>query len=382
MSSRAADPWRFPSTPSLAAQAVSESAGRPYARFQKGAELLGQALAGVAPRIPVFAQMHEFVAAQLRIPRREFFARPEIMVPAILEMQARFGLDVASITYDVYNIEAEALGQPIRWAEDGMPDIDRSAPLVRDRADLRRIRTPRFESVDACGRVLEMHATFRKLTGLDPSLSFCAPFTLATNLRGIEQFLLDICTDPNFARELLTRITEEVLGPWIAYQQSHFPSSATVNGVDATASPPIVNLVLLREWVAPPLLRLRTLCGPGVFTANWAGERFLTRPQEMLDLKLAVGPGWLLGQDPDVEQLGPALYKAYAVGRHVPLILGVGAGFLASAHPDEVSGRVRRYLEVGARGGRFALYLCNLGASTPSENLRAAVEAAHAAPSW
>ena len=100
----------------------------------------------------------------------------------------------------------------------------------------------------------------------------------------------------------------------------------------------------------------------------------------MLALKLSVGPGWLLGQDPDVDRLGPELYATYAIDRGVPLILGVGAGFLASAHPDEVSGRVRRYLEVGARGGRFALYLCNLGASTPPENLRAAVEAAHAGP--
>ena len=88
---------------------------------------------------------------------------------------------------------------------------------------------------------------------------------------------------------------------------------------------------------------------------------YLERPEEMLDLKLLVGPGSLLGQDPDVEALGPELYKAYAVRHDVPLILGVGAGFLAGARPEAVAERVRRYVEVGARGGRFALYLCNLG---------------------
>ena len=360
------------------ASRVSESRDGSYAFFQKGVTLMADAMRGPSPRIPVYAQMHEFVAEQCGIPRREFFRRPELLVAATLDVQARFGLDVPAITYDVYNIEAEALGQGIRWSDTGMPDIDRDAPLVRDRADLSRIRTPRFDSVDACGRVLAMHAAFRRLTGIEPGLSFCAPFTLATNLRGIEQFLLDIYTDPDFARDLLTRITEEVLAPWILYQQRHFPESARFNGVDATASPPIVSPAVLRDWVVPSILRLRTLCGPGVFVANWVGEQLIERPEEMLDLKLLVGPGSLLGQDPDVEALGPELYKGYAVRHDVPLVLGVGAGFLAGARPEAVAERVRRYVEVGARGGRFALYLCNLGASTPPENLRAAVAAAHA----
>jgi hypothetical protein len=222
-----------------------------------------------------------------------------------------------------------------------------------------------------------MHALFRKLTGLEPRLSFCAPFTLATNLRGIEQFLLDIYTDPAFARAILTRITEEVLAPWILYQKRHFPQSPAAGGVDATASLPLVNLAILRDWVVPFILRLRALCGHEVAVVNWVGERYLPQPAAMLDLKLAVGAGVLWGQDPDVEALGPERYKQYAHDHGVSLILGVGAAFLAESAPREVAERVRRYATVGSRGGRFALYLCNLGASTPPQNLVAAVEAAH-----
>jgi len=111
--------------------------------------------------------------------------------------------------------------------------------------------------------------------------------------------------------------------------------------------------------------------------ANWAGERYLRRPEEMLDLKRIVGPGSLLGQDPDVEKLGPGFYKEYAVRHDLPLVLGVGAGFLSGSSPAAVAKRVRRYVEVGREGGRFALYLCNLAASTPPENVKAAVEVAH-----
>jgi hypothetical protein len=135
---------------------------------------------------------------------------------------------------------------------------------------------------------------------------------------------------------------------------------------------------MLKQWVVPYILRLRELCGSGVYVANWIGESRLKNPEEMLKLKLAVGPGSLQGQDPDVAALGPNMYKRLAEKNGVPLILGVGAAFLATSTPSEIAERVRRYVETGRKGGRFALYLCNIGATTPPENLRAAVETAHA----
>ena len=36
---------------------------------------------------------------------------------------------------------------------------------------------------------------------------------------------------------------------------------------------------------------------------------------------------------------------------------------------------MRHYIEAGGKNGRFALLLCNLGATTPPENVIAAVEA-------
>jgi uroporphyrinogen-III decarboxylase len=59
----------------------------------------------------------------------------------------------------------------------------------------------------------------------------------------------------------------------------------------------------------------------------------------------------------------------------LPLILGVGAVFLATATPEAVAERVRSYIKIGGKNGRFVLYLCNLGATTPADNVRAAVAA-------
>jgi uroporphyrinogen-III decarboxylase len=349
-----------------------------FTHFQGGAEMMRRAMTGLADRVPVFGQLHEFAAEHLGIPRQEFFTRPDLSVPALLQTQQDFGIDVASLTFDVYNIEAEALGQELVWIDGGMPDVDRSKPLIRDRADLGRIRTPDFETAGRFRQVIRMNALFREMTGLEPPLSFCAPFSLAANLRGIERLLIDMHEDPEFAQGLMEAVTEEVLAPWILYQKRCFPGSTAVSGADATASLPIVNLPVLRRWVFPSIQRLRELCGAEVYVANWVGERLLPDPAEMLELKLAVGPGALWGQDPDVETLGPAVFKDFAVAHNVPLILGVGAGFLALAATGDVEARVREYVEVGGRGGRFALYLCNVGATTPPANLRAAVETAHA----
>ena len=161
------------------------------------------------------------------------------------------------------------------------------------------------------------------------------------------------------------------------YQKERWPQATSVPGADATASLPIVNLHILREWALPYIERLRELCGPEVYTANWVGERLLREPEAMLELKLAACPRWLQGQDPDVEALGPEMYKEFAVGHNVPLILGIGAAFLDASAPADIAQRVRRYVEVGGRGGRFALYLCNIGANTPPQNLRTAVDVAH-----
>lgn len=348
-----------------------------FACFQKGAELMRAALAGPVHRVPVYAQLHELTAYVRKIPQRVFYTRAEVRVPAMLELQAEYGFDIAQVTHDVYNIEAEGLGQAIIFNDDCLPDIDRSRPLIREKSDISKIKMPDFEHAGRFHNVVEMHQVFKELTGLEPGLGICAPFSLAANLRGIEPLILDIYTDPVFARSLFDAILCEVLAPYILYLKSQFPNVSRFNCADATASLPIVTPGILKDWCAKSILRLRELTGQDVYVTNWTGERYSKHPQNILDLKTKLAFGAVLGQDPDVEALGPELYKTYTKKQGVPLILGIGASFLAQASPQQVRARVRQYIDVGAKDGQFALYLCNLSAATPLENIRAAVEEAH-----
>ena len=97
----------------------------------------------------------------------------------------------------------------------------------------------------------------------------------------------------------------------------------------------------------------------------------------MLDFRRQVCPSFVEGQDPDVEKLGPEFYKEYSEKYGLPLILGIGAGFLALSSPEQVAERIKYYIEVGGKKGQFSLYLCNLGTTTPPQNVRSAIEAIH-----
>ena len=349
---------------------------RDFTSFQEGAKRFQKAMAGIPDRVPVCAQMHEFAMQEIGATARDFYTNPEMLAAGTLEIQEKYGIDVPVLDYDVYNIEAEGIGQAMKYSDTDMPDVDRTKPLIRDYDDVRKIRTPDFDSEGRFRHVIEMNRIFRRLIGDDTEITtrFCAPFSLVANIRGIEQIIMDIYTDPDFARRLFDRITEELLVPWILRLKQEFPNVTSISGDDAVSSLPIVNLDIIREWNVPYIMRLRELCGPEVYVPNWVGEAHLKEPEQMLDLKRQVCPGFVEGQDPDVERLGPDWYKQYARHHELPLILGVGAGFLATRTPAEVAARVRHYVEIGGKDGKFALYLCNLGATTPAENIAAAIK--------
>ncbi len=348
-----------------------------YHGFQQGLNRLQRAMSGIPDRVPVFVQMHEFAMRELGVNARDFFADPDLLVGGYLSVLEKFGIDVPTVDYDVYNIEAEAIGQTVLYSEHDMPDVDRSDPLIKNDNDLKKVKKPDFASDGRMATIVEANHRFCESVGEAPTLNFCAPFSLAANIRGIEQLLMDILMKPDFALELFDRITEELLAPWILYLKEKFPNARSINGNDATSSLPIVNMGILKDWIAPYVLRLKEICGPEVYVPNWVGESHLKNPEEMFALKLQVCPKFLEGQDPDVAELGPEVYKNFAEKRGVPLILGIGAGFLALSTPQQISDRVQKYVEVGGQNGRFCLYLCNVGATTPAENIKAAIAAVH-----
>ena len=337
---------------------------------------MSASLDGILQRVPIYAQLHELAWSEMGILASEFYTTPEKMVYGAWEVAQRYGFKMTGVDYDVYNIEAEGLGQTVIYSKDSLPELERRASLISSQEDLWKVRTPDFDSVGRFTTILQAQALFQKMSGLVPSLQFCAPFSLAASLRGVEAFITDIYTNPGFAGGLLEAVVEEVLIPWIGYQKRQFPTATSIAGADALASLPLVNLNILSQWVIPAILRLREACGAEVNVSNWWGESWLKQPEQMLALKIRVCPHLLKAQDPDLEKLGAGFYQAIAAKYDVPLVLGLGAGYLARSTPEQVRQRVRQIIREAGENGRLALYLCSLNAATPRQNIMAAVEAA------
>lgn len=309
------------------------------------------------------------------MPAKKFYSDPASMVHGTIDAAVDFEFDLPWLGYDVYNIEAEALGIPLIYSDSHPPEIATNQPLIEAKVDLTQLAIPDPYSSARMPFVLEANKLFETKTGHPAPIQFTAPFSLAVTMRGYENLIQDIYEEPEFVHDLLGFATEKILAPWIRCMQNESPNASLFRGADAMASMPLVNVHILKEFVIPYILRLKELCHQDVTVLNWWGESHLDDPQEMLELKLWISPKILQGQDPDVEKLGPALYKAFAVQKNTALILGIGNSFLQKATTTEIRKRIANYIKAAAPGGRFIIYFCYLSTETPTDNIREAVKA-------
>ncbi|OHD71085.1 MAG: hypothetical protein A2177_00295 [Spirochaetes bacterium RBG_13_68_11] len=343
--------------------------------FGPGFERLAQALGGMPDRVPLVAQMHEFAMGWTGSDSSSFYTRADLLASGIIRTAEQFGFDVPSLGYDVYNIELEALGQPLVFPAGSSPVSAAGSILVRSRADLANLRLPTPGEAGRMPFVLEVHRRFREQTGVEPAIQFCAPFSLATLARGYAGFMEDIALDSGFAHELLDFLTERVIAPWINAQKAALPEASAAVGADALCSPPMTSPTIIREFSIPYILRLRKLCAVPVSVVNWWGESALPAATDLLDLKRQVASGLIRAQDPDVERLGVGVFKEYAARHGLALELGIGEQLIDRGPVSAIRARIRDCIERAAGGGRLILYLTSLSAGTPQDHVRAAIEA-------
>ena len=93
-------------------------------------------------RIAIGAQSNDHSAYLAGVPNNIFFTNAEIFSRVQLLVTEYYNLDVPINFWDVYNVEAEALGQLIEYPPNGLPDVDRSRPLIASPSDIDRVTPP------------------------------------------------------------------------------------------------------------------------------------------------------------------------------------------------------------------------------------------------
>jgi uroporphyrinogen-III decarboxylase len=338
--------------------------------------------AGKKKRVIIAAQSNDHSARLAGIPSERFFTDAEIFTRVQLLVSEYYGFDAPNNTWDVYNIEAEAMGQKIVFPPDGIPDVDRTQPLIDSPASLDKVRIPDpYKS----GRMPWVHAVNKKyieLTGRPAHVYFCAPFSLAVNVRGYENLIMDIDLNPDFAHQLFEFLCDKVIAPFIQAMRSEIDQpNALADGNDAWASPPLINLQIMENFVIRYAQRLREIVGAKVVTrGNW-GDSKSNHPEfaeRFMALKLKACPGFLSVLDPDLYKLGPQKVKAFAQKHEAYVTAGVDATLLQKGPVEAIVARIKQYIDAMARDGRGAIYLNQIPGDTPPEHIHAAVAACRA----
>ena len=198
--------------------------------------------------VPIAAQCHHHSARLAGVPGQRFFTDALTFARTQLRVTDYYGFDAPNTLWDVYNIEAEALGQKMVYPPDGIPDVDRREPLIRSRSDLDRLRPPDPVRSGRMPWVHEINRRYAEMTGRPARAFFCAPFSLAANVRGYENLMNDMYEDPGFTHRLFAFLCDDVLAPYIeAMRRECGHPSLLADGNDAWASPPMITLDMMDE---------------------------------------------------------------------------------------------------------------------------------------
>lgn len=343
-------------------------------RMRNGLRQLELAFQGDSDYVPVTAQLGAHTIRLTGVDEQLFWSDASVFLNSHLLASEYYELDGPSTYYDLYNIEAEALGQKLIWLPGEFPEIDRNDQLIKEPADLDRLRPPDPYKDGRMPFVMEVYKRMVDIS-LNPALRFCAPFSLAANVRGISNLIVDILDQPEFAHRMFGFLTMEVLSPWIEALTEACGVKLPALGADALASLPITNPQMIEEFALAYALKLREQTGD-VAIFGWWGDSYSPDPEIIFNLKLQASPGYFYGLDPDVKTIGPTKFKQFAVANERPLLLGVDCSLIGSGPVADIVGRVKEYVTAGGMDGRLSLFLNAVPSNCPSEHVHAAVQAA------
>ena len=168
---------------------------------------------GEADWVPVTAQMAEFCMKYGGLNGRKFFSDPEFFVRGNLDAQKKLGFDIPDLVWDVYSVEAEALGGDMAWFDDLYPALDNTRPIISNERELAAAKAPDPYKSGRMPWVLEALRICYELTGYTHYIHYCAPINVAAQVMQFEQLVLAMQERPKFVHKLMDFLVEEVPRP-------------------------------------------------------------------------------------------------------------------------------------------------------------------------
>jgi len=178
----------------------------------KPIDRLNTILAGGTPdRWPWVPSIYEHGAAVLGRRPSEVARDADLMAEAATAAYRVYQHDLVTVGIDIYNIEAEALGCTVRYHDDGpsIPGVAAHPLEGPEMPDPESLPIPQPDESNRLGLIAEACAKVHDAIGAEVWVYACTggPFSQAVELRGFNDFIVDIATNPEAAHKLLARTT-------------------------------------------------------------------------------------------------------------------------------------------------------------------------------
>lgn len=161
----------------------------------------------ILPRIPILMQ---FAAEYIGSNYGAFASDHKVLVEANLRCARDFGIDQLSCISDPYR-ETAGFGAEIRFHENSVPECVH--PPLADTDDLDTLTIPDPEKADRMRDRIDAIRLYRNIDDNQHSILGWVegPGALSADLRGLQEFYMDLLEDPDWCAELLDISTEASL---------------------------------------------------------------------------------------------------------------------------------------------------------------------------
>ena len=311
-------------------------------------------LAGLAnwPNVtmPITGLVTEFIPELCKIPYDLIYRDdPVAMAETTLLVQEYIDFDLIIANMDIYNFEAENMGQKLGFYKKACPDVDRDDYFIHGPEDLDKVK---FQGMDA-GRMhylVDYCKACQKYTGIPlhfNSLAFSAPWTLACDIYGLENLVMDTMDDPEFVHELMTRIVRDVHLPMFTALKQELPELTEISLADAFGTPPMITPDIAETFIQPYIDMenelLATIGMSCTSTAYFGVSQFDGEDRTRYEAFVAHCNHAMFFLDPDAHNLGVEYGRRRANEQGVLLHTGIGAVFADNATTEEVVARSKEY---------------------------------------
>jgi uroporphyrinogen decarboxylase len=199
-------------------------------------------------RIPFIPSIYEHSARVINKKPSEVAVDEDLIVESQLTSYEIYRHDLISVGLDIYNVECEALGAKVYFPEnDEIPSL--SEVLIKSKKDLDRLTLPDPEKDGRMPLFINAAQRISNIIGKEVIVNgtVVGPFTLAALMRGFEDFIMDLITDYDFAKELM--LFAKKVG--LVFAKAFIERGMGLSINESWISPPLLSPDLYRKYVYP-----------------------------------------------------------------------------------------------------------------------------------